>query len=226
VGKPATDSKLESLYRDCQDLARYIAHARSEVAAIRPHDLKAEKLPRAGEELDTIVKETETATNEIMSAAETIMGSPAKEAAGYKQAVEAQCMRIIEACSFQDITGQRIRKVVNTLKHIEERLDRLQKVWGPDLKDAGVNPAEQPQGDKALLHGPQLHGQGINQSAVDAMFTDAPRKAAASGAANGKAAPAQKPAPPAKATAPAKAAAPAAAAAAGNKQSDIDKMFD
>jgi chemotaxis protein CheZ len=188
VGKTAADTKLESLVRDCQDLARYIAHARSEVAAIRPNDLKVEKLPRAGEELDTIVKETENATNEIMTAAEAIMGSPEAEAAAYKQAVESQCMRIIEACSFQDITGQRIRKVVGTLKHIEERLERLQKVWGPDLKDASAAPDEQPQGDKALMNGPQLHGKGVSQSAVDAMFADSPAKPAA---------PAAKPAAPA-----------------------------
>jgi chemotaxis protein CheZ len=249
VGKTATDSKLETLVRDCKDLAHYIAHARSEVAAIRPGDLKADKIPKAGEELDTIVKETETATNEIMTAAEAIMAADAKDPAKYKTDVEGYCMKVIEACSFQDITGQRIRKVVSTLKHIEERLDRLQKVWGPDLKDAGASPAEQPQGDMALLNGPQLHGQGVSQSTVDAMFGETPAKAPAAGAATAKPAPAKAPVAPAKAAvaapakpatatpakpataAPAKAAAPApakpaAAAPAGNKQSDIDKMFN
>ena len=221
MGKTAADTKLEAVYRDCQDLARYIARARNEVAAIQPHDLKAEKLPRAGQELDTIVKETETATNEIMTAAEAIMAADAKDPAKYKTAVEGLCMRVIEACSFQDITGQRIRKVVTTLQHIEQRLDRLQKVWGPDLKDAAMDPAAQPQGDAALLHGPQLHGQGVNQSTVDAMFADAPKVAPGPG----KTAAAQKPAAPVKAAAPAQAAAPPPAAAA-SKQSDIDKMFD
>ena len=34
-------------------------------------------------------------------------------------------MVVFEACSFQDITGQRIAKVVETLQHIEERVSRF-----------------------------------------------------------------------------------------------------
>jgi chemotaxis protein CheZ len=189
MGATVSATKLETLQRDCRDLARYIAKARQEVAQMRPQDLKSNKLPRAGQELDTIVKETETATNDIMTAAEAIMAADAKDPVKYKTDVEANCMRVIEACSFQDITGQRIRKVVQTLSHIEERLERLQKVWGSDMADAAVNPADLPKGDAALLRGPQLHGEGINQSAVDDMFA-AP-------------APAKKPAAPAAATKPA-----------------------
>jgi chemotaxis protein CheZ len=164
------DPRLETLYRDCVDLARYIAHARREVAAMRPQELRTEKLPRAGQELDTIVKETEQATHAIMSATEAIMALDGADAAAYRAAVEGECMRIFEACSFQDITGQRIRKVVGTLSHIEERLERLQRVWGPDLADAGAAAEAAPEGEAALLNGPQLQGQGIDQSAVDALF--------------------------------------------------------
>jgi chemotaxis protein CheZ len=180
----APANKLEALQRDCQDLARYIAKARQEVAQMRPHDLKAEKLPRAGQELDTIVKETEAATNEIMTAAEAIMAADAKDPVKYKTSVEANCMRVIEACSFQDITGQRIRKVVQTLSHIELQVERLQKVLGSDVSDAPPSGADARTGDAALLHGPQLHGQGVSQSVVDDMFAaPAPAKAAAPAAA-------------------------------------------
>jgi len=241
-----TDNKLEKLYRDCRDLARYIAHARREVAAMRPHELKSEKLPQAGQELDTIVKETEAATNSIMAAAEAIMGVDSSDIAAYKIVVETECMKIFEACSFQDITGQRIQKVVQTLVHIEHRLEKLRKAFGADLADSAPAPGELPTGDAALLHGPQLHGQGVDQASVDAMFVPPAARAPAAAPAkpNGAAKPQTAAAPakpdgaakPQAAAAPAKpngaakpqaAAAPAASGAvAKTSQTDIDAMFD
>ena len=164
---PELQATVESLYRDCRDLARYIANARKEIAQIRPSRLKQEKIPRAGEELDAIVKATEQATNTIMNAAETIMGSPGDEAV-----INDACMEIFEACSFQDITGQRITKVVKTLKHIEERLDGLQAAWGAELGFEEPE-EEEPEGEEALLNGPQLEGEGIAQDDVDRLLEEA-----------------------------------------------------
>lgn len=38
-------------------------------------------------------------------------------------------VRIFEACNFQDLTGQRITKVVRALSFIEERVDAMMGVW-------------------------------------------------------------------------------------------------
>ena len=72
--------EITSLHQDCQDLASFITAARSEIAEIRPNDLKQEKLPRAGKELDAIVEATETATNQIMNATESIMSAKVTDA--------------------------------------------------------------------------------------------------------------------------------------------------
>ncbi len=158
------DMQVKSLYVDCCDLASYIANARREIAHMRPIDLKANKIPRAGMELDAIVKATEEATNTIMSAAERIMTEPSNG-----DLVNDACMRIFEACSFQDITGQRINKVVKTLKYIEDRLTKLQKAWGPEL---GFMEPEigDPDYETTLLNGPQLEGEGVSQDDVDALL--------------------------------------------------------
>ncbi len=185
------------MYRDCQDLARYIARARGEIARLRPHELKTDRLPRAGRELDTIVRETESATNEIMAAAEEIMAADSSDPDAFKSLVDTNCLRIFEACSFQDITGQRIRKVVSTLTHIEDRLEGLLRIMGPDVHDAPTD--GQPAGDAKLLHGPQLHGEGIAQATVDEIMAAA------------RAEPASPPAPAPKAD---------------NSQDDIDALFD
>jgi len=181
--KPSLDPRVATLYRDCRDLARYIAEARREISQLRPDELKRIKLPRAGLELEAIVKATEDATHTIMTAAEEIMAADAGDANAYKGTVEGACMRIFEACSFQDITGQRITKVVNTLTYIEERLNGLQKAWGPDLGDDPNATEEEKTGDAALLHGPSLAGEGVDQSEVDALLKGGAKSAVANGAA-------------------------------------------
>jgi len=64
-----------------------------------------------------------------MDAAEEIMSADSSDSGAYQTAVNDACMRIFEACSFQDITGQRISKVVRTLTYIEDRLNKLQQAW-------------------------------------------------------------------------------------------------
>lgn len=206
MAEPAADPRIAALYQDCQDLARYIARTRAEIATLRPRQLKVEQLPRAGMELDAVVKETEEATHSIMAAAEGLMGWQGN-LADLAPAIEQACLKIYEACAFQDITGQRVRKVVGTIHHIEERLERLVQLLGPEV---GEMREDRPTGDKALLNGPQLAGQGIDQAAVDAMMVDASKAPIAKPAAKAMAKPAAK----------ANGAQPNAA------QADIDALFD
>lgn len=159
---------IASLHQDCQDLANFIMAARSEIAQIRPNDLKQEKLPRAGKELDAIVEATETATNQIMNAAEKILSAKVTDA----DVVNDACMEIFEACSFQDITGQRISKVVTTLNYIEDYLARLTKAWGHQT-DSATELGARSDDDSQLLNGPALAGEGVNQGDIDTLFDEA-----------------------------------------------------
>jgi chemotaxis protein CheZ len=107
------------------------------------------------------------------------MGADANDQAGYKALVDEKMMVIFEACSFQDITGQRIAKVVETLQHIEARVGRFAEVMKASdftgyLTDEERARAERK--EKNLLNGPQLAGAGIDQAFVDDMFAPtAPR---------------------------------------------------
>lgn len=179
------------LYREVEDLARYIQSAKAEIAALNPADIREEFLPTAADELDAIVQSTEAATGEIMDAAESIedvlAGLPDETAA----AIRAGTTRIYEACSFQDITGQRVTKVVRTLKSIEERVDGLVRAFEPehhgvtlDAKGRATASGAQSGGamrshvaaagdkadDAALLNGPQGQGDAIRQDDVDALL--------------------------------------------------------
>ncbi|MBL4739562.1 MAG: protein phosphatase CheZ [Sneathiella sp.] len=163
----ALREEIASLHKDCRDLVNFIVSARSEISQIRPTDLKQERIPRAGKELDAIVQSTESATNQIMTATEKIMDARVTEA----DVVNDACMEIFEACSFQDITGQRISKVVSTLEYIEGYLDSLTSAWGHEV-DAKPQTQDSENEEAALLNGPALEGEGVDQDFVDNMFAE------------------------------------------------------
>jgi len=161
------------VYAEFRSIADHISDMREDISALQPKELKLEKMPRAGQELDAIVKSTEQATNTIMNSAEAIMAADTTDPATYQTAVNDEVMKIFEACSFQDITGQRISKVVETLQFIESRIDRLVDTMGVAGEGGSMTEEEQASEDRKkdqLLNGPQLDGEGTSQDDIDALF--------------------------------------------------------
>ncbi|PLW75077.1 protein phosphatase CheZ [Cohaesibacter celericrescens] len=164
----------KSLYQEFESIASEISSMKKEIASLSPGEMRDNHIPEAGRELDAVVEATETATNIIMSSAEEIMAADPSDTKAYQEIVNDKVIEIFEACSFQDITGQRISKVVHALKVIDERvaafIDRL-KV--DDHSDYVREESDQDRRKREqILHGPQLVGEGVNQSEVDAMMAD------------------------------------------------------
>ena len=76
---------------------------------------------------------------------------------------------IYEACSFQDITGQRITKVVATLKTIETKVAQIVATFGTSEHAAPVD-ATADVGESALLNGPQHPAVAMDQSDIDKLL--------------------------------------------------------
>ncbi|MCZ7658652.1 MAG: protein phosphatase CheZ [Xanthobacteraceae bacterium] len=166
----AMDAKV---YGELREIAGYIESMRREIGVLQVNELKNTRIPSAGEELGAIVKATENATNTIMECAEAVMAADASDPAAYKAMVDDKMMVVFEACSFQDITGQRIAKVVETLQHIESRVARFADVMQAKDLDGFLTEAERARAErkeKFLLNGPQLEGQGHDQKMVDKLF--------------------------------------------------------
>ena len=108
-----------------------------------------------------------------MECAEALMAADASDPAAYKALVDEKMMIVFEACSFQDITGQRIAKVVETLQHIETRVARFADVMRAKDLDGFLHESERARAErkqKLMLNGPQLDGKGNAQNAVDELF--------------------------------------------------------
>jgi len=176
------------IYVELESLAQDIRAARAEIAALRPDELQSRDIPTATDELDAVVGATEKATGEILDAAEHIQTLAAGLEGTVRDALIAHATDIFEACNFQDITGQRITKVVRTLKHIEARIDALVRALGDDPSakrsngadaDAPPAPAHSPamplsrrSDDDALLNGPQNPDQAIDQDEIDRLLAE------------------------------------------------------
>lgn len=163
-----------TVHQEFRYIATYIARTRQEISALRPNDIRESRLPSAGAELEAIVKNTEDATNTIMSAAEAIMAAD-PSAPDYGDVVNTHVLDIFQACSFQDITGQRVQKVVDTLRHIESRVAHFAKVMG--VQDAPVEENERDRRKRELLlNGPAIDGPETKQDDIDRLFAGADAK--------------------------------------------------
>jgi chemotaxis protein CheZ len=150
-------------------IAEFIQKARNEIADLQPNEIRNSRIPGASQELDAVVKDTEAATGQIMSEAEALLGSAPMEYPAYRAEVDAAMMRIIEACAFQDLTGQRVTKVISTLRHIEDRVSQFAEALGvTDAQRAETD--DERRRRELLLNGPQLAGAAASQDDIDALF--------------------------------------------------------
>ncbi|KZL05484.1 chemotaxis regulator CheZ [Pseudovibrio axinellae] len=171
------------LKRELDAIYEAIAETKTEIAALHTKaSVEHDERGRVTLELDAIVSGTEGATEQILSAAEmidqnaaTVLPMVPGEHEGLVSDIHEQVVSIFEACNFQDLTGQRISKVVNTLSFVEERIIRMIEIWGgiESFKEFSENLAiNKREDDAALLHGPSLDVDAgtVTQDDIDALF--------------------------------------------------------
>ncbi len=163
-------------YSELEGLTRYIRQARKEIASIKPDDISTNFIPGATDELDAVVGATEEATNSIMDVCDEMSSIASTCPPEIGDRLVNCTTKIFEACNFQDITGQRITKVVETLKVIDVRIEAIVKAMGEEIHRIGeahvmknVHAADP---DNGLLNGPQLPNSAISQSDIDKLMSE------------------------------------------------------
>lgn len=168
---PSTSTTDVFMHQEIKRLAQYIGDAKKEIFAISTNDKQEQVIMDATQHLDEVIKATEKATNSIMDAADQISNMATGMGGDRAKEIMTMTAAIYEACNFQDITGQRINKVIKLLSNIEERINKLNDLFGNETP-VGANdgaPAK-PLTDKDLLNGPQLPGEATSQADIDALF--------------------------------------------------------
>ncbi len=187
----ASHSLLEDHRRDLQEALRLkveldaiseaIQKTKQEIATLHYAGAQGREMDRVTDELGAIVLGTETATNAILAAAERVdelAGNLAARVSGddkeIAREIADQVIGIFEACNFQDITGQRISKVVAAMRFVDERVNQMIHIWGglESFKDVPTIESTDRVGDRALLNGPALTDDidCTSQDDIDALF--------------------------------------------------------
>jgi hypothetical protein len=160
------DSRIRG---DIVEMSQAIARTKAEIAAIKPDSEHHGKFGEATEELDSIVLATESATSQILAAAEQIQETAwTLREQGLDPTtcdlIDARATDLYTACSFQDLTGQRTRKIIQVLNYLEGRINAMMDIWGlGGTEHAARAGAAAP----SLLNGPARPGQGLDQGDVD-----------------------------------------------------------
>lgn len=173
-----SETHIAILRRELQEMGAYIEKTRRELASLRARSSgdtapSGSRIDMATGELDEIVRSTERATSEILNAAERILeiaGRLPDSAAADRDDLGSQATEILTACSFQDLTGQRITRVVNTLRYLEQRVNAMIEIWGADGDTKLVPESPDARPDAHLLNGPARAGQGKSQAEIDAIL--------------------------------------------------------
>ena len=173
-----TREELELLQAEILNLFNYIQRVRKEVAAITRTDEGSGRFDNMSDQLDAIVQATEDATNSIMEVVEQnsetiekIRGKTSDaEVLALLDELENNSSNIFEACTFQDITGQRVTKIARSVTYVESRVNSLIQIFGKEHIESTEVETEEQSEDEKLLQGPQLEGQGVTQDEIDKLF--------------------------------------------------------
>jgi chemotaxis protein CheZ len=175
-------SEVYQLRAELEAMKEAITSTKLEIATIYKTEHQGKGMRRVAGELDAVVGATEQATTEILAAVEEIESNAnllraAGVSTGANDCVGAILDRVVvlyESCNFQDLTGQRINKIVSVMKFVEERVDKMIDVWGglDAFKELVHHEEDDPDDHRKLLNGPKLdddHGH-VEQGDIDALF--------------------------------------------------------
>jgi len=159
-----------------------INRTKREIAVLHGKSFEGNEMSKVTGELGAVVGGTEEATQQILEAAESIdqaatamtkVNSP-DQLKLLSEEVQERVVSIFEACNFQDLTGQRISKVMTTMKFIENHITVMMDIWGGVDAIRAHAPAiiDDREGDAKLLNGPKLDGDAghASQNDIDALF--------------------------------------------------------
>ena len=159
-----------------------INRTKREIATLHGKSFDGGEMAKVNGELGAVVGGTEQATQQILEATEAIdqaatalskNTSPDQQKL-LSEEIQERVISIFEACNFQDLTGQRISKVMTTMKFIENHINVMMDIWGGvDALKAHATPiVDAREGDAKLLNGPKLDGDvgHASQDDIDALF--------------------------------------------------------
>ena len=143
--------------------------------------IRDDLLPEAARELDAVALVAEEAAERILTAVEKIDELRDGMSENVSEAVGEAIIEIFEACGFQDLTGQRVGRIHQTLNGVADRVEavmtradhassseakRNRDKHPENVEESGSEPFS----EEGLLNGPQLPSDAKTQEEIDALM--------------------------------------------------------
>lgn len=171
LGKLKTPGKVdnEALRHDLTELKKVIEGLRSHVDSAGLSDISRSYIPESRDELHAAINTAEEAAFTISDLCEKILEDAKAASPNIAQQVKSNVVKILEACAFQDLTGQRIKKVSENLKYIDGRiLSILAALEGETVNHQHEVPRHK---KDSLLNGPGVPQNAMTQADIDKMLS-------------------------------------------------------
>ncbi len=175
-----TDPQLEALKKEVAGLFNSFQRVRDELASLNIPSTEDNLLGSVAEQMTAITEETSSATNSIMEATEAIQTVNERLLKEIKfggarpnfEEIALHTNKIFEACSFHDITGQRLTKIATAISILEDSFGTLATVVGKSaLQTAKVEKKSIHRNDDGLeLTGPRVDDTAYSQEDIDKLF--------------------------------------------------------
>lgn len=163
---------LHELAQEVDQVAAYVARLKREISALKPGEICQKRIPATRDDLRDVEAATKAAVDRIIAVAEALM-TLQPSTAGERATLEEHAIEIMEACSFQDLAGQRLQRAAHELGALAKRFERFRgAVRIPDAGDLIDREAivREARREILLVEGPQSSAETIEQGAVDKLF--------------------------------------------------------
>ncbi len=164
---------VEHFMDEMQNLHEFIMETCAEIQSVKGEVTGSSSAVSLQSELEAVVKDAAEATNTILDAVEEIQKIIDKLAPDAQNALTEYTTKIFEACSFQDLTGQRVSKAVKALGAVEDKVEKL-LVTFTDIQiklnpESALPKKKDKLSDADLMNGPQL--EAPDQNSIDDLFS-------------------------------------------------------
>ena len=156
-------------YQGSEDDAELVASGE------HPKEISDNHLPAIRQNLDAIRSTAESATHVIMNATENIQALLGMLDEKLEQQIRKELTLVVQACAFQDITGQQMTRIVDAVEEIEFSVDGILSAMGDKEAtrryiEIKAQRSKEKYKEKTKLSGPQNIIVKDKQAEIDSIF--------------------------------------------------------
>ena len=162
-----TSSQERDIYHQIEMILAQFTALKRDISNMSREILDDSFIPDITMDLRSVILQTEKSVTGILDVSDEISNMSQKITdPALREELMIKSTRILELCNFQDLTGQRIQKIVHHLTEIESVIYKMLHALRPDLKLRDKHASE----EHALLNGPQKEHETPSQNDIDDLF--------------------------------------------------------